>query len=60
MTAVLLWRARSCSRRARRRLAEIEQYETLSAAERAEVDQLRDEHSARRGMSFGSPKIMSV
>jgi hypothetical protein len=28
----------------------------LSAAERAEVDERRDEHSAGRGMSLGAPK----
>jgi hypothetical protein len=45
------------SRRARRRLAELEQRATLSAAERAEIDALRTKHSAGRGMSFGAPGI---
>jgi hypothetical protein len=40
--------------RARRRQATLDQYTTLSAEERAEVDELRDEHSAGRGMSFGA------
>jgi hypothetical protein len=35
----------------------IDQYATLSAEERAEVDQLRGEHSAGRGMSFGAPNM---
>jgi len=32
----------------------LDQYATLSAEERAEVDELRDEHNAGRGMSFGA------
>jgi hypothetical protein len=40
--------------RARRRQAMLDQYATLSAEERAEVDELRDEHNAGRGMSFGA------
>jgi hypothetical protein len=44
-------------RRERRKQATLEQYETLSADERAQVDELRDEHSAGRGMSFGAPKM---
>jgi hypothetical protein len=43
--------------RAQRKQASLEQYETLSASERAQVDELRDEHSAGRGMSFGAPKM---
>jgi hypothetical protein len=43
--------------RARRRQATLDQYATLSAEERAEIDELRDEHSAGRGMSFGAPKM---
>jgi hypothetical protein len=43
--------------RAQRRQAMLDQYATLSADERAEVDELRDEHSAGRGMSFGAPKM---
>jgi hypothetical protein len=35
----------------------LDQYARLSADERAEVDELRDEHSAGRGMSFGAPKM---
>lgn len=35
----------------------LDRYSTLSADERAEVDELRDEHSAGRGMSFGAPKM---
>jgi hypothetical protein len=35
----------------------LDQYATLSADERAGVDELRDEHSAGRAMSFGAPKI---
>jgi hypothetical protein len=34
----------------------LDQYATLSAEERAVVDELREDHSAARGMSFGSPK----
>ena len=45
------------SRRARRRLAALEQYEALSEAERAEIDELRTQHSPERGMSFGAPRI---
>lgn len=33
----------------------LDQYATLSADERAEVDELRSEHSSGRGMSFGAP-----
>ena len=43
--------------RTRRKEAMIDQYATLSAEERAEVDQLRGEHSAGRGMSFGTPNM---
>jgi hypothetical protein len=43
--------------REQRKQATLEQYETLSANERAQVDDLRDEHSAGRGMSFGAPKM---
>lgn len=43
--------------RARRRQAMLDQYATLSADERAEVDELRSEHSSGRGMSFGAPGI---
>ena len=43
--------------RARRRQAILDEYATLSADERAEVDELRDEHSAGRGMSFGVPTM---
>jgi hypothetical protein len=43
--------------RARRRLEELEERATLSAAERAEIEALRTEHSAGRGMSFGAPNI---
>jgi hypothetical protein len=43
--------------RARRRQAMLDQYATLSADERAEVDDLRDEHSAGRAMSFGAPNM---
>jgi len=42
--------------RARRRQAMLDQYATLSADKRAKVDELRDEHSAGRSMSFGSPR----
>jgi hypothetical protein len=35
----------------------LDQYATLSADERAEVDELRAEHSSGRGMSFGAPGI---
>jgi hypothetical protein len=41
--------------RAQRRQAKLEQYETLSAAERAEVDKLREEHGAARGIGYGAP-----
>jgi hypothetical protein len=34
----------------------LDQYATLSADKRAKVDELRDEHSAGRSMSFGSPR----
>jgi hypothetical protein len=34
----------------------LDQYATLSPEERAAVDELREEHSAGRGMSVGSPK----
>jgi len=43
--------------RARRRQAMLDEYATLSADEQAEVDELRDEHSAGRGMSFGVPTM---
>jgi hypothetical protein len=43
--------------REQRRQATLGQYETLSASEREQVDELRDEHSAGRGMSFGAPKM---
>ena len=43
--------------REQRRQATLGHYETLSASERAQVDELRDEHSAGRGMSFGAPKM---
>ena len=43
--------------REQRKQATLEQYETLSANERAQVDELRAEHNAGRGMSFGAPKI---
>jgi hypothetical protein len=43
--------------RARHRQAMLDQHARLSADERAEVDELRDEHSAGRGMSFGAPKM---
>jgi len=43
--------------RLRRKRATLDQYATLSPAERAEVDQLRDEHNAARGVSFGVPTI---
>jgi hypothetical protein len=40
--------------RARRRQATLDQYATLSAEERAKIDELRDEHGPGRGMSFGA------
>ena len=43
--------------REQRKEAALEQYETLSAEERAQVDELRDEHSPGRGVSFGTPKM---
>ena len=43
--------------REQRKEATLEQYETLSANERAQVDELRDGHGPGRGVSFGAPKL---
>jgi len=43
--------------RARRKQATLDRYAALSGEERAEVDELRDEHSPGRGMSFAAPKM---
>jgi hypothetical protein len=40
-----------------RKQATLERYETLSEDERVQVDELRNEHNAGRGMSFGAPKM---
>jgi hypothetical protein len=43
--------------RARRKAALLDEYATLSPEERAEIDQLREQQNAARGITYGAPKI---